>query len=630
MAPELPCIFLLPTHLEPNELHQMEDSVSNLTYNIREANVVVGKISKRERALFELRRLKLETEEVYDDGDSGIGSAIQPNTVLEPSPKRRKVTESDPAGSGGSQNKEISSRISQRDGWGNIIMVVKLAWLTDCLQQDNVLPVDSYLLYRGRMLPSKSAEDKGPTTTKRRTKTRQKQLATTAKPCLYGTNLGIQERTSESQLNKKSQAMPVAISSSSSEHSPQILTRRPPSRGHAQPPRLLHETTSEHDNKLPPVPVFLETLYSCQRSSPVDPPNAAFVEELKAIRTLRLLEGDQVGVRAYSTSIATLSAYPYPLQRPRELARLPGCGAKIAELYQQWTVTGHTSETTAAATDPRLAVLRKFYGIWGVGDTTAREFYNKGWRDIDDVVEYGWDSLSRVQQIGIKYHEEFQLKIPRTEVEAIADVILSHGRNIDPGFQMVIVGGYRRGKQESGDVDVILSHKDEKKTHQMIDKIVIGLEKGSFITHTLSLSMRNSERGQAPLAWKGEGRKAGSGFDTLDKAMVVWQDPNGMLDTATGTVPHRRVDIIISPWKTVGCAVLGWSGATTFERDLRRYCKMERGLKFDSSGIRSRANGSWVDLEGMDGTAPDMETAEKRVFEGLGLPWRPPSERCTG
>jgi hypothetical protein len=78
--------------------------------------------------------------------------------------------------------------------------------------------------------------------------------------------------------------------------------------------------------------------------------------------------------------------------------------------------------------------------------------------------------------------------------------------------------------------------------------------------------------------------------------------------------------------------VVGWSGGTTFQRDLRRWCKRERGLKFDSSGVRSRKDGAWVDLEsGSDGTpAPDMLTAERRVFEGLGLAWREPGERCTG
>lgn len=246
-----------------------------------------------------------------------------------------------------------------------------------------------------------------------------------------------------------------------------------------------------------------------------------------------------------------------------------------------------------------------------------------GWRDLDDVVEYGWGSLSRSQQIGVKYYDELKLKIPRDEAEGIGAAVLGHARAMDAGFEMVIVGGYRRGKKECGDVDMLLSHRDDAVTLRAVEKIVMSLEKAQLITHTLTLSTRNSERGQAPLPWKGEGVR-GSGFDTLDKAMVVWRDGQD--------APHRRVDIIVSPWKTVGCAMMGWSGGTTFERDLRRYCKAVKGWKFDSSGIRDRRDGSWVDVEGSSRghRAPDMEAAERRVFEGLGLEWRRPEERCTG
>jgi DNA polymerase IV len=280
-----------------------------------------------------------------------------------------------------------------------------------------------------------------------------------------------------------------------------------------------------------------------------------------------------------------------------------------------------------------LAVLKLFYNIWGVAETTARDFYNRGWRDIDDIVEYGWNTLTRVQQIGVKFYDEFLLKIPRAEVESISNIILAHANKIRKGFQMVIVGGYRRGKTESGDVDVVLSHPDESATLGFVERIVVSLERDKYITHTLSISTTNSERGQVPVSWKGNEKKAGTGFDTLDKALVVWQDPVWNAgESVKNPNPHRRVDIIISPWKTAGCAVLGWTSGTTFQRDLRRYCKKERSLKFDSSGIRSRLDGSWVDFEsGPDGEpAPDMLTAERRVFAGLGLEWRPPEERCTG
>lgn len=254
---------------------------------------------------------------------------------------------------------------------------------------------------------------------------------------------------------------------------------------------------------------------------------------------------------------------------------------------------------------------------------------------MDDIAEHGWHSLSRVQQIGVKYYDDFKRTIPRHEVEDIAALILSHARSIDPAFEMAIVGGYRRGKEQSGDVDVVLSHREEAKTMYMVEKLVLSLESADLITHTLSLSTNNSGRGQRPLSWRGEVPSRGSGFDTLDKAMVVWQNKAGEL--------HRRVDIIVSPWKTVGCALLGWSGETTFQRDLRLYCKQEKGLKFDSSGIRRRSDGEWMDFEGSRAArrhmvvgagdysaAPDMEAAEKRVFDGLHLQWRPPAERCTG
>ena len=251
------------------------------------------------------------------------------------------------------------------------------------------------------------------------------------------------------------------------------------------------------------------------------------------------------------------------------------------------------------------------------------------------MVEFGWESLTRVQQIGVKYYDDLKLAIPRREVEYIAEIILSHARAIDPGFEMAVVGGYRRGKPASGDVDVVLSHRDEALTQFLVGRLVVALEASGFVSHTLTLSNRNSERGQEPLVWKGVSGQ-GSGFDTLDKAMLVWQTPASLGPDEEGTgwdTPRRRrrVDIIVSPWKTVGCAVIGWTGGTTFQRDLRRYCKVEKRLKFDSSGIRNRTDGSWVDFEnGTAGKSPDMLTSEKRVFSGLGLEWRPPEERCTG
>ena len=429
---------------------------------------------------------------------------------------------------------------------------------------------------------------------------------------------------------------PLSRRSQHSPSSPGFVTRPTP---------LIRQTTSEHDNppELPPIPEYLKTSYSCQRPTPLYTLNDPFIEFLVRIRQARILTDDEVGVRAYSTAIASLAAYPYSVSSAEEIIHLPGCSERIAALWQEFNDTGHIGAVEDIDNDPEMQTLNLFYEIWGVGPKGARDFYyRKGWRDLDDVVEFGWNSLSRVQQIGVKYYEEFQQKIPRDEVERIGSIILDSANHVAPGCQMIIVGGYRRGKPESGDVDVVVSHPDETVTLFLIQRIVEEIERREWITHTLLLSTANSERNQTPVSWKGDmghGRRGGFGvgFDTLDKALVVWQDPAWPTREkdlaadpgAKNSNIHRRVDIIVSPWRTVGCAVAGWTSGTTFQRDLRRYVKAILGLKFDSSGVRRRDNGAWVDLEGVGGKAPDMLTAEKRVFEGLGLEWREPSERCT-
>ncbi|KAI1485963.1 hypothetical protein F5X96DRAFT_286891 [Biscogniauxia mediterranea] len=588
MALDFPTIYLLPTHLEADELPELETQIPSLTYDIHEAKVILGKISKKTRALFELRTRGVLTDEVDVPHHPHVRDASPPA-------KRRRL--SSPSQVPIDDDASTTSSHKSIDDDGMLVQVVKLAWFTDSVEKQTVLPVDDYLIYRGR----------------------KKQVMITH-PMPSPQHIS-DNGDGDGDEDDKHLALPHRRSTAT--------------KSHMKVPPLLKETTSDHERAvaLPPVPDYLHTAYSCQRPTRLNTPNDAFIDQLKKMRTIRSLENDQVGVRAYSTSIASIAAYPHRISEASEVARLPGCGVKIALLFRQWKSNGYLDNVKRADLDPKLSVLKLFYEIWGVAATTAHEFYNKGWRDLDDIVEYGWDKISREQQIGVKYYEELQEKIPREEVESIGKVVLDHANKLRRGYQMVIVGGYRRGKAASGDADIIISHPDPVATQYFIADIVCSLEKDKFITHTLKISNKNSDRGQVPVTWKGQDSKAGHGFDTLDKALVVWQNPVWDKSAATKNPnPHRRVDIIVSPWKTVGCAMVGWTGGTTFERDLRMYCKREKGLKFDSSGVRSRTNGGeFVDLEsGPDGRpAPDMITAEKRVFEGLGLEWRPPEERCT-
>ncbi|CAK7241859.1 MAG: hypothetical protein STHCBS139747_003330 [Sporothrix thermara] len=648
---KLPSIFLLENRLGEDERRQLKEQIPTLTTDVGKADVFLGKLSTRQRAQFELRRLGVVTVEKRKPGRVAASASTAPvsSSAEQPAAKRRKLGARPPSPiviSSSSEDEDAVEIVTETE---HTVKVVRLPWFTESVARGQVLPLADYTVYEGRrvqaVVPTPSTVVRPTTTPSQASRTRE--------------------------ILKRAQADAAAGSQPSQQSSSAVQgaqSRRNNFDGGAPPPRptLTRTTTSEHDlvERMPPVPEFLLTNYACQRPTPLNGPNDKFVEALKTIRLARQLMGDKIGIRAYSTTIATIAAYPYELSTPAEVSRLPGCGPKTAELFREFQSNGgHVREADDDETDAKLSVLRLFYNIWGVADTTARSFYNRGWRDLDDVVDYGWKELTRVQQIGVKYYDELQEPLTRAQVEAIAARVLEHANRLHDGFHMVIAGGYRRGKALSGDVDIIISHPDEAVTHLLIRRLVLSLEKARLVTHTLTLSTANSERGQEAVSWKGNAPNhgldptasgsgsssgGGGGFDTLDKALVVWQEPvdeAGPTETdstgqgaeeekmkRTNTNPHRRVDIIISPWKTVGCAVLGWSGGTTFQRDLRRYCKNERALRFDSSGARSRIDGSPVDLEGYYGSDPatDMLTAERRVFDALGLEFRPPHERCTG
>jgi DNA polymerase IV len=645
----LPPIFVSESHLDTCELHEIEDDVVEagglLSYDLKEANIVLTKAERKRRIQLDLRTKGCYTEEVEIVKDA---NALD-STSGEPGLKKQKLSQAGSTGkdetadltihdvSTESETEDESRPVKRKRKHAPVnkdtnagyfsnpyIKVLRLQWFVDGRKQGIVLPIEPYLLYQGRRI-EKPDDVKTP---------------------VKGSSLTIQSKTPQSILERARADAETNISSPIQQRSNRKLGQIGGGRvsapfqptPHTKRAQLLHQTTSEHDlgqsNDVPELPPWVQNdvKYACQRSTPANPPNALFIAELEKIKLARLLTGDEIGVRAYSTSIASLAAYPYKLSTAREILHLPGCDAKIANLWVEYANYGKIEEAEKAENDDKLKVQRLFYKIWGVGATTAKEFYKeKGWRDLDDVVEYGWSKLTRVQQIGVKFYDEFLLSIPRSEVDDIASTIHQHAVKVrNKGMQSLVVGGYRRGKENCGDVDIILSHPDEDQTLNIIMDIVASLEEEGWVTHTLLISTTTSNRSQQTLPLNSSSAH-GHGFDSLDKALVVWQNPTFDSDPSEpkkkNPNPHRRVDIIIAPWKTVGCAVMGWSGGTTFQRDLRRYVRQTYNYKFDSSGVRDRRTGDVVDV---DGTADTMEQAEKNVFGALGLEYREPWERCTG
>ena len=382
----LPPIYVLAAHLSINEQHEAEDALSHggasLTYDINEANIVLGNISKPRRAKSELQWKGFRVEDVKHKSNVEI-----PTFPLVPedrsSAKKRKklshrsddlsqrkmdvvIDDSSTASETGDEQDASAEPTSQLplsrnassphniaakatppppiclESFTDRVMVIKIDWLNDSLSAGKVRPLEPYVVYTGRLVPLEEPVTNRPATMRFNAVTGNNKTDTKGTP-----PRGIMERANAdpkptiNRFRKRDRIKDAANkdffgkSFSSSTQAASQSSSRPITR----PTRLVHQTTSEHDeaasSSLPPMPDWVREnkIYACERATPLISPNQAFICQLKKIKRARLLTLDEIGVRAYSSSIASLAAYPYPIQSTREILALPRFVYAEAMLY---------------------------------------------------------------------------------------------------------------------------------------------------------------------------------------------------------------------------------------------------------------------------------------------------------
>jgi DNA polymerase lambda len=92
-------------------------------------------------------------------------------------------------------------------------------------------------------------------------------------------------------------------------------------------------------------------------------------------------------------------------------------------------------------------------------------------------------------QIGLALYEDLKQRIPREECKQIYDLVKREALAIDPKIDIEIMGSYRRGAENSGDVDFLITRNDEDGLDHsgVIEKLVRKLMFMGVITHEVSL-----------------------------------------------------------------------------------------------------------------------------------------------
>ena len=305
---------------------------------------------------------------------------------------------------------------------------------------------------------------------------------------------------------------------------------------------------------------------------------------------------DHWRVTAYRKAIGALRKQKHKVMTKEDALRIPFIGERLAEKIEEIVWTNRLRRLENANLEPNDQVLQMFMKIHGVGVAQASIWIDQGFRTMDDLTEKA--SLTKNQKIGIAHYKDFLARIPRVEVEKHGKIVREAVRKADDTVQVTIGGSYRRGAADSGDIDFIITKPDSP---------IGNLRSVIFDTVIPRMFASNYLRAGLATSAKDDGSK--------------WHGAACLPGTST----WRRIDFLLVPWTEMGAALIYFTGNDIFNRSIR--------LLASKKGMRLNQHGLWRDV--LRGQSRERIThgslveskSERRIFDILEVPYRPPEHR---
>ncbi|KAI5983896.1 hypothetical protein EDD15DRAFT_2178117 [Pisolithus albus] len=336
------------------------------------------------------------------------------------------------------------------------------------------------------------------------------------------------------------------------------------------------------------------------------------LHELMKLHDSKPSDHDRWRVLSYGKCIRALRNYPQRITSFSEARSIRGVGEKTALKIMEIINTGDLRRIEHERTDD-VEVAKLFQGIYGVGRSTAFAWYASGHRTLDDIRTRSKSlRLSPAQEIGLKLYDDINSRIPREEAARIFSIIKSIALEIDNNLFIEIMGSYRRGKADCGDIDVLVTRPvADGKTHagiRVLPRLLDRLRAAKVLAEDLAVPADPSE------------------LELTYRGLCKLPDPGAK---------RRRIDILCVPWESRGAALLYYTGDDIFNRAMRLkanvmgYSLNQRGLY---AGVVREPQNRRVKLS--SGSIIASET-EEEIFQILGkqrsgVPWQEPHERIRG
>ena len=315
------------------------------------------------------------------------------------------------------------------------------------------------------------------------------------------------------------------------------------------------------------------------------PMNEELIHLLGRLEELMTMKGQPFRARAYHNAAETLMLFKGNITNIDQLKGLPAIGATILKKFKEFEKTGTLQLLERAKGNP----IYQFTKIYGIGPKRAQSLVEKdGITTIEELRQRKDELLNNVQKKGLKHYEDVLLRIQRSEIDEYKKKLEKIFASLPskPGSSFDIVGSYRRGKSNSGDIDIIVTNNENNKA--IFHEFLAALEKAGLLIETLS-------KGKV-------------------KSLTIGRIKD---------YPARRLDFMYSPPAEYAFAVLYFTGSKAFNVVMRQRA-LDMGYSMNEHGLykmQGKKKGPKLDM---------VFPTEEAVFEFLGMVYKTPVERVDG
>ncbi|XP_023218500.1 DNA-directed DNA/RNA polymerase mu-like isoform X2 [Centruroides sculpturatus] len=227
--------------------------------------------------------------------------------------------------------------------------------------------------------------------------------------------------------------------------------------------------------------------YACQRMNPLHHHNRRLTESLEILAESAELETDSINMGralAFRKAASVLKSLPTEITRIEQVENMKDIGRHSLNVIREILDNGKCTEVDELCKSERFRTLKFFNSIYGIGPATANQWFASGLRTIEDVRKtLSLKSTNKRLNYGLAFHEDLSEPVLKSKALEILKMVENEAKGVEENASVCLIGGFRRGKTEGHDVDILISHLTEGKEIGLLSTILKRLKERNLVLY---------------------------------------------------------------------------------------------------------------------------------------------------